>query len=106
MGARKKLSFKPEISRVKLNAEQAVLACNCYTGSKSYTRVAAGSGQSLHPVYPLFMVGSKVVCTLGAPAKDNSKLYILDPNDGTYPSPYPPIPPFNSFQMIPNQALS
>lgn len=29
----KKTKFKPEVRKVKLNPEQAVLACNCYTGS-------------------------------------------------------------------------
>lgn len=29
----KKTKFKPEIRRVELNPEQAVLSCNCYTGS-------------------------------------------------------------------------
>ena len=29
----KKPKFKPEISRIKLNVEQAVLTCSCYSGS-------------------------------------------------------------------------
>lgn len=28
----KKMKFKPEITRVRLNPEQAVLACTCYSG--------------------------------------------------------------------------
>lgn len=28
----KKAKFKPEITRIKLNPEQAVLACACYSG--------------------------------------------------------------------------
>lgn len=30
MGGIRKLEFKPRITRVKLNPEQAVLTCNCY----------------------------------------------------------------------------
>ncbi|MFH1902231.1 MAG: hypothetical protein ABIK26_08275, partial [Candidatus Omnitrophota bacterium] len=29
----RKLKFRPEITRVKLNPEQAVLTCNCYVGA-------------------------------------------------------------------------
>jgi len=31
----RKPKFKPEITRVKLNPEQAVLGCSCYTGQLS-----------------------------------------------------------------------
>lgn len=39
-----KLKFRPRITRVKLNPEQAVLACSCYnTGRLSHV----GSGSSI-----------------------------------------------------------
>jgi len=34
----RKPKFNPEITRVKLNPEQAVLACTCYTGFLAGTR--------------------------------------------------------------------
>ncbi len=37
----KKPKFKPVISRVKLNPEQAVLACSCYTAGKVSTGYTA-----------------------------------------------------------------
>lgn len=33
---KKKPKFNPEITRVKLNPEQAVLACTCYDNSRRY----------------------------------------------------------------------
>lgn len=33
----RKLKFKPVITRVKLNPEQAVLSCNCFTTGASIT---------------------------------------------------------------------
>lgn len=33
----KKLKFKPVISRVKLNPEQAVLTCGCYNTQRVHT---------------------------------------------------------------------
>ena len=33
----KKPKFNPEVSRVNLNPEQAVLACDCYSGMKATT---------------------------------------------------------------------
>ncbi len=38
---KKKLRFDPEITRVKLNPEQAVLQCNCYT--QGVSSVAQGT---------------------------------------------------------------
>lgn len=35
----RKPKFKPVITRVKLNPEQAVLSCSCYTGSGRPTRI-------------------------------------------------------------------
>lgn len=32
----KKLKFKPAVTRIKLNPEQAVLACNCWQGGYIY----------------------------------------------------------------------
>ena len=32
----RKPKFKPEIRRIKLNPEQAVLACNCHTGGVTW----------------------------------------------------------------------
>ncbi len=40
-----KKKFEPVITRVKLNPEQAVLQCACYTG-QSWTTVAANKGAS------------------------------------------------------------
>ncbi|MCX5694548.1 MAG: hypothetical protein NT014_05455 [Candidatus Omnitrophica bacterium] len=39
----KKLKFKPEITRIKLNPEQAVLSCSCYDVGMQATE----SGSSL-----------------------------------------------------------
>jgi hypothetical protein len=55
----RKPKFKPKITRIKLNPEQAVLACACHTGSQliswagpGNTQLFAGgglcSGRSLH----------------------------------------------------------
>ena len=40
----KKPVFNPEITRIKLNPEQAVLACACYSNSTYYTRGARSTG--------------------------------------------------------------
>ena len=37
----KKLKFKPEITRIKLNPEQAVLSCTCY--DTGYQATVSGS---------------------------------------------------------------
>ncbi|MDD5245905.1 MAG: hypothetical protein PHS09_00785 [Candidatus Omnitrophica bacterium] len=42
----KKAKFKPQISKVKLNYEQAVLACSCHTNSA--IQANTGSGHSWH----------------------------------------------------------
>ena len=42
----KKPKFKPEITRVKLNPEQAVLACACYDSRNAYGGVAPTSRAS------------------------------------------------------------
>jgi len=46
----KKLKFKPEITRIKLNPEQAVLSCACYNTGNDYresgTDQADGSSNS------------------------------------------------------------
>jgi hypothetical protein len=36
-----RLKFKPKITRVKLNPEQAVLTCVCYSGGYDASRTAA-----------------------------------------------------------------
>ena len=41
----RKPKFRPIITRVKLNPEQAVLACGCYSGGRLGTKgPSAGSG--------------------------------------------------------------
>lgn len=40
----KKKKFKPVITRVKLNPEQAVLACQCYLGFYSQTGSTTETG--------------------------------------------------------------
>ncbi len=42
---RKKKKFKPVITRVALNPEQAVLSCSCYSGFKNWTSTDTGSSQ-------------------------------------------------------------
>lgn len=37
----RKLKFKPEITRIKLNPEQAVLECICYTAEKASTEATS-----------------------------------------------------------------
>lgn len=36
-----KPKFKPVVTRVKLNPEQAVLVCSCYSGSYIWTTIAS-----------------------------------------------------------------
>lgn len=36
----KKIKFKPTITRIKLNPEQAVLSCNCHTTAVTLTNPA------------------------------------------------------------------
>ncbi len=43
----KKPKFRPRITRIKLNPEQAVLACNCFNSNWNVIRVASGSGYAL-----------------------------------------------------------
>jgi len=40
----RKPKFKPQIARVKLNPEQAVLSCNCYSGGLRYWTLGGYSG--------------------------------------------------------------
>jgi len=49
-----KLRFKPEITQIKLNPEQAVLACTCWSGKKgnrttttSYLGVCVGNKRTV-----------------------------------------------------------
>lgn len=37
----KKSKFNPVITRIKLNPEQAVLACSCYTARRVWARMGA-----------------------------------------------------------------
>ena len=39
-----KLRFKPVITRIKLNPEQAVLACTCYSQGRTWVRNKARTG--------------------------------------------------------------
>lgn len=55
----KKPKFKPEITRVKLNPEQAVLACACYTG------VGFGPVGNAFFGFYCFSVGGKKSDTVG-----------------------------------------
>lgn len=41
----RKTRFKPEIKRIKLNPEQAVLACSCHNGQRWLSTTS-------HPGYP------------------------------------------------------
>ena len=43
----KKKKFKPEITRIKLNPEQAVLSCSCYDSGYAVLPVGAGNGTDL-----------------------------------------------------------
>ena len=46
----KKLKFKPKITRVKLNPEQAVLACTCWNVGNNWEYVVGGP---LNPYAPV-----------------------------------------------------
>lgn len=39
----KKQKFKPVITRIKLNPEQAVLGCMCYTGTVFFSGKSSGA---------------------------------------------------------------
>ena len=63
----RKPKFKPEISRIKLNPEQTVLACNCYyerRGPAGYVRrgyyYMSGSGMGSYRV----RVGGIMACVM------------------------------------------
>jgi len=60
----KKLKFKPEIKRVKLNPEQAVLQCDCFDG---YWVEDSSSPAG----------GSRYVCRPGAKTKANRLNYSM-----------------------------
>jgi len=47
----KKPKFKPEITRVKLNPEQAVLSCACYTGDRRGTGTWTSGVQWCAPLF-------------------------------------------------------
>ena len=49
--AGRKPKFRPEISRVKLNPEQAVLVCDCYTSNWRIKYLFRG-GWRLRSLYP------------------------------------------------------
>ena len=61
---RQKLKFKPVISRIKLNPEQAVLSCSCYgnslviraTGRTSNRNTICGTGgtHGIRRTYPTY----------------------------------------------------
>lgn len=45
----KKPEFKPKVTKIKLNPEQAVLSCDCYSDGNKYmgkTRIVRGSWRS------------------------------------------------------------
>ncbi|NLO91281.1 MAG: hypothetical protein GX410_04730 [Elusimicrobia bacterium] len=50
-----KPKFTPEITRIKLNPEQAVLACSCYTNRRAFEPYWYGPG------YPM-MINRSNVC--------------------------------------------
>ena len=50
------MKFRPEITRVKLNPEQAVLSCTCFNGGVNYT--GFGSGLKLR----MFIGAQHLVC--------------------------------------------
>lgn len=45
----RKPKFKPEITRVKLNPEQAILACRCYPSGIAYTHNSDSAGTPYIP---------------------------------------------------------
>ncbi len=53
----RKLKFRPRITRVKLNPEQAVLGCNCFQGTtiKSFAGGGAYGGYMVEEAYTCFM---------------------------------------------------
>lgn len=46
---KKKKKFRPIITRVKLNPEQAVLQCPCYNAGYQYN----SAGSNVYPGYPI-----------------------------------------------------
>ena len=57
----RKPKFKPEITRVKLNPEQAVLSCGCYSHGHRVTGAVHGTGGfiPMGPVYLCHVSGGK-----------------------------------------------
>jgi len=53
----RKLKFRPRITRIKLNPEQAVLACNCYDG---YLQAV------WHPTRWPDLINRQTVCNAGS----------------------------------------
>lgn len=60
----RKPKFNPEITRVKLNPEQAVLACPCYSAKKypdvSSTRDASNVCSDRNLIFALYTAGVAV----------------------------------------------
>lgn len=49
---RKKIKFKPRVSRIKLNPEQAVLICDCHNG-EGYGRQDGWNADAAHTWVPI-----------------------------------------------------
>ena len=57
----RKPKFKPEIIRVKLNPEQAVLTCDCWDGSERYATGIGGSNKMIERIGDIHcLAGSRV----------------------------------------------
>ena len=54
----KKPKFRPKMSRIKLNPEQAVLTCDCYTSSGKLR--PAGHGE-----YGCTLIAGNMICMAG-----------------------------------------
>jgi hypothetical protein len=62
----KKTKFKPVITRIKLNPEQAVLTCACYSVGRLFSASEANKGSAAGEIfycYPGNRTGSEIPCT-------------------------------------------
>ncbi len=62
----KKTKFKPRITRIKLNPEQAVLMCECYLVGKKYVGPGSNYDQGCKPnaVYDRWIEAANIVTAL------------------------------------------
>jgi len=55
-----KFKFRPRISRIKLNPEQAVLGCSCYSDNRKLTEMVYGPGYAPNASAPVELL--RMIC--------------------------------------------